>query len=883
MGSALHRLQILIIGLILVLSGLAAAIVLVVPPVEPRHASVSPLPVAASVTAVSDSASGPSRAMSDARESSAGEAFVPFPSAPAASPSGALTRGAPQPSVTATATLAEVRTLGNDLFHGLVVGTVAGTVAVLVVLTSIVVFLQHRSLLQQGRRRAFHLRVWRLPPFTLQASSLAIWREVARLRVFRRAHGAAALDAASHAPFDRSDVEPSVWQPKDARTPGMAPNQEHRQPSTHGDRTLGAAHTPDISRPADSMPRSSVDERGKEVGEAKRGQPPVASAAVAEEIAERWTAEDRVLAVANALHAACDAQQLQTVVLALDTASHSGSGEVAVTMDINPAEEQQLELIPARLVQHHPGWHGQWRANTLVVTVDGTGRVPTEGPLLVPLIEHGRKHQLRFYPFATWRHLAVYGGDALGALHALIGSVLYLQSPQHLALAMVGSGTMERLYRDAPHRVPVPGDTIQTITAIHEVLRRGNIPSTVRPLVLVVTEPDRTVLRALTALVRRLRQHPHVPLHLVVAQTRLYAESRELYALLPALITADGVDDATWLPGNAGWPRANVARFVGRGLRVEGRVRRLDERTLAEMIRVMRPPAEAIPPVLWDGLQTAEVIPITAANVSTWEAPAVTAEVHAAAADGATIAQNNGAAENEAVARQVVSTAAPSALSRSDARPVVGNRLMDRSGSEANIATTDHDSGTQVDTRAERTVTAAHLRPSPAAQRLQALLSQPRLGVPHGTTPPQGALPAEDGGSTTPVPGGSGEQQPPPEQDDPLWPGLPGRMKGSEMRRLFERIVTDEVFKRGFEGLSLSRLSKVLPAEQRTLVRRLLVWFDQAGILQDPPSDKARYQSVRRLRSNDPAWLAAQLHAIAAPTQDLADAAVSASLGETLP
>ncbi len=773
----------------------------------------------------------------------------------------------------ATVALPEARTVGGDVFHGLVVGTVAGTGAVLVVLTGMVVIRRQRSTLRGLRRRAFHLRVPRLPPFKLQARSHAIWRKVARLRVFRRAQGAVPLDAAPHASFDRSDVEPCVQQPEDARTPGMSADQEHRQPHTHGELMLRSV----VSRRGDSMLRSSTG--SIQVGEKENGQPPVESAAVAEEVAERWTAEDRVLAVANALHAACDTQQLQTVVLALDTAPHSGSGEVAVAVDIDPAEEQQLEMIPARLAHDHPSWHVRWRANTLVVTVDGAGRVPTQGPLLAPLLEHGRKHQLRFYPFATWRHLAVYGGDALGALHALIGNVLYLQSPQHLALAILDSGNMERLYRDAPHRVPVPGDTLTTITAIHEVLRRGKIPPAVRPLLLVVTEPDRAVLGALTALVRRLRQQPHVPLHLVVAQTRLHAEGRELYALLPALVTAGGVDDATWLPGNATWPRAHAARFVGRGIRVEGRVRRLDERTLADMIRAMRPFGEVTPPVLWDGLQTAEVIPITTANVSAVEAPAVTAEVHAVAAGGATIAQNNGAAENEAVAGQVLSSAEPSAFPRADARPVVGNLLMDCSEAEANIATTDHDMGTQVDTHAERNVTAAQLRPSPAAQRLQALLSQQRVECSHGILPPQNTLTAEAGSTITMVHEPT-VQQPPPEADDPLWPGLPGRMKGSEIRRLFERMATDEIFQRGFEGVSFRRLGKVLPAEQRTLVRQLVVWFDQAGILEEPPSPKARYQSVRRLRSSDPGWLSAQLHAVAAPTPDLADAAVSASLGE---
>lgn len=123
----------------------------------------------------------------------------------------------------------------------------------------------------------------------------------------------------------------------------------------------------------------------------------------------------------------------------------------------------------------------------------------------------------------------------------------------------------------------------------------------------------------------------------------------------------------------------------------------------------------------------------------------------------------------------------------------------------------------------------------------------------------------------------------PSEQDDPLrWPATAGHLSGSEVRKLFERMRTDEAFKRGFEGMSFNRLREVLPPPQRTIARRLLVWFDQAGILHDPPSDKARYQSVRPLRSDDPAWLAAQLRAHAFPSQAVADAVVAMTQHEAV-
>ena len=104
------------------------------------------------------------------------------------------------------------------------------------------------------------------------------------------------------------------------------------------------------------------------------------------------------------------------------------------------------------------------------------------------------------------------------------------------------------------------------------------------------------------------------------------------------------------------------------------------------------------------------------------------------------------------------------------------------------------------------------------------------------------------------------------EPDDPAWPALPGRMRGAELRQLAERMGTDPVFTRGFAGVSFSRLREVLPPEQRALARLLGVWFDRAGLLEEPPREVARFQSVRRLRTAELAAIAAQLRATAVPT-----------------
>jgi hypothetical protein len=119
-----------------------------------------------------------------------------------------------------------------------------------------------------------------------------------------------------------------------------------------------------------------------------------------------------------------------------------------------------------------------------------------------------------------------------------------------------------------------------------------------RPLLLVVVEPDETRLRVLWALLTRLRAIPHAPLHLILVQEQPRAVGRELYALLPALIT-HGQGRADLLPGGA-WPKRGAARLVGRGLRLEGRALSVDDAALAGTLAQLRGSRAGLPPCLLD-------------------------------------------------------------------------------------------------------------------------------------------------------------------------------------------------------------------------------------------------------------------------------------------
>ena len=324
---------------------------------------------------------------------------------------------------------------------------------------------------------------------------------------------------------------------------------------------------------------------------------PIAAEQVA--ASTRWTAEDRALAVAAALMEIWGAEAACPI-LAIDTASTPGYAPVLLTLDPH-ASDAQIADLPARLAELRPHWRVRWRRERLEVVVRaGAGQLPSGGPALLSILTHGpRSTTTRFLPLASCQHLGIYGAGASQALHALLGSLLFAQSPASLALAIIDQGEISPLYRQVAHLLAAPTtDDAIDILALALRQQKSGGDQRIRPLLLVVVEPDEARLRALSALLTRLRAMPGAPLHFILVQEQLRSAGRELYALLPALIT-HGQGRADLLPGGA-WPKRGAARLVGRGLRLEGCALSVDDTALAGTLAQLRGSHAGLPPCLLD-------------------------------------------------------------------------------------------------------------------------------------------------------------------------------------------------------------------------------------------------------------------------------------------
>ena len=317
-----------------------------------------------------------------------------------------------------------------------------------------------------------------------------------------------------------------------------------------------------------------------------------------------WTAEDRALAAAVALAALWADKQIQSTILAIDTATMAGTKPVQITLDGHPGEEQLINHLPDLIVARHPTWRASWRRDHLELLVERTGApVTSDAPLIAPVLTHGRGGKtMRFFPLSSWRHLGIYGGEALGALHAMLGSLLYASHPQ-LALAILDHGEIAPLYRDVAHLVALPATPHGTIELLAQTIRRG-APRVVRPLLLVVVEPDDDTVETTAQPGSLVAGAPDAHRASAVTQTRPRSAGRELYAQLPALIVGGGSGPTTLLPGRGSWPKRGAARLIARGMRVEGRAITLDEAGDCPDANTATAAARSdLPPVLWDAVR----------------------------------------------------------------------------------------------------------------------------------------------------------------------------------------------------------------------------------------------------------------------------------------
>jgi hypothetical protein len=553
------------------------------------------------------------------------------------------------------------------------------------------------------------------------------------------------------------------------------------------------------------------------------------------------SAEELALAVEVSLRRVWTCEGLRSTVLAVDTPLAPGTTTVTVTIDVVPDEEERLTALPDLVIAQRPAWRVSWSGGQPhgVLTIENVGHLslPTSGlPLLAPLLQHGRGQNLmRSLPLDTWPHLGIYGGDALGALHQLLTAVLYSQAPSALALAIVDAGQVSPLYRGVAHQVDAPGDVRTICDVLAGAVRRGLCTdAVVRPLLLVVVEPDAAALAALTALLTRLRLHQRAPVHVILVQERLVSAGRELYALLPALITGGGQGRSSWLPGQYdAWPRQGTARLNAHRMRLEGRAVTRTEAEAAELLAPLRQEVSNLPPVLWDtALGPAHAVVCIQTDTHNDQPQGTGVEVQA----------SSGAEPAEAAASDdAVEPVAPAARS-----------VLLTSGQESRMPGTD-------------------LSQTPLAAFLQAAREQASLPPP----PPQrpGEAASDTGGTAEPLPAHTSEVVSLNRADETgsAWPAGPPPLGHAALADLMARVVTSPLVTEGAaneRGLTKNRVAELLrdlpKAQARDTATVLMAWFDLAGLLA-PPDRPGRLRHPRALAISQLEEIAARLAATPIP------------------
>jgi hypothetical protein len=624
--------------------------------------------------------------------------------------------------------------------------------------------------------------------------------------------------------------------------------------------------------------------------------------------ADDWTSEDRALAVAGVMAELWAAHTLQSPILAIDTASAAGSGQVVVTIDAHADEEDWLAILPERMVERRPTWRASWQRGRLevVVATDGA-RPPAGGPLIAPILAHGRGYRtLRFFSLASQRHLGLYGGGALATLHAMLGSILFTQPPANIGLAILDAGEITPLYRGVAHLVVPPGPAYETLELLAQAIRRS-AHGNVRPLLLVVVEPDDTLLTMLLGIVARLQARPSTPVHLIIVQEQLRSAGRELYRLLPAVLTSGGSGAIALLPGQGAWPKRGEARLVGRGMRLDGREIRLDEAMVAAQLSQLRGQPDKLPPVLWDDTASSAGDPPASSALDTAAAAPSAVEESRDSIELTSrpeVAQATDAGDDTAQQRRIASamTARRQALMDAEAAPVAAvppttavlcgtsqdqiDSPPTKAAGVAALGATPRSAGAPesvIDSAplvVDGSQDTAHAPPrSQRAALLHATLSagaaDPALSLdapplhdsyPAATPPPAAHVsPA----ATAPAP------MVEPDNGFPVGPAPLGRVA---MADLMARIVAAPAIVAGQAnelGVTKNRIADLLKgaytAQARDLAEILMAWFDLAGLLAEP-TRAGRLRHPRALITTNLIEIAARLGATPCPDKATAQA-----------
>jgi len=830
MSGSLQRLEVLLVGAIMVVAGaVVAALLYLRPPAQQSYSSATAAPVSASV---------PTTRIAPATA----EASVPTSPAPA---SASATPGEQAGETIARPPAARLLPAPWPL---LLAG--GGALGLALVLTRII----------RRRRMAY---TGQSVGMLLGAADAAT--RAANLRVMRALHDQGALTpdlaaAAGLARRWRRPQMPTVRIPRltlpAVKLPRLALPARRLRPAPRLDVPLVSSSTLEATAPPDvTAAREAARPTSEPVSHVSQAGA-TAPATTRQHCGNGCHAEERALAVGTCLRTVWAAEGFRSTVLALDTPVTPGAATVSVTVDVVPDEEVRLASLPELLAAKHPTWRANWspeQAHT-VLTIESVDQLalPTGGlPLLAPILQHGRGFTtLRSLPLDTWPHLGIYGGDAIGALHGLLTALLYSHAPSALAIAICDAGQVSPLYRDVPHRIDAPSDVRSACDVLGSAVRCGTFAkAVVRPLLLIIVEPDAAALASFTALITRLRQHPDAPLHVLLVQERLLPAGRELYALLPALITDAGQGTPSWLPGqHDAWPRQGTARLNARGMRLEGRAITHTEAEVAELLAPLRQVASQLPPVVWDtdqGLAHPAVCTLTETHND--QGQFATAEAHeSGAADRAESVAPDGPVDP-------IAAAEGTALQTSDE---------------------------------ENKVSGAELPKTPLAAFLRAASQQPSLPPPQLQRPGEATLGTGDHASPPPAQRSEALPLNPADELGSGWPSGPHPLGPAALRDLVARVVVSPLITEGAaneRGLTKNRLAELLrdlpKAQARDAAAVLMAWFDLAGLLA-PPDRPGRLRHPRALAITQLEEIAQRLAATPIPDATIVAQLWAESLSE---
>jgi hypothetical protein len=261
-----------------------------------------------------------------------------------------------------------------------------------------------------------------------------------------------------------------------------------------------------------------------------------------------------------------------------------------------------------------PGARAQWQHTSSaqpVLNVALRGALPAMcgSPMLLPVARHQPIARLpainrgtlavSFLPLRTWRHVGFYGGKAVESASSALVDLLYIEAPETLAVTIIDDGQISSLCAGMPHLVSPPGAAVDSLMTLGRATRFFlHSDSAARQLLIVLVEPDTTMLRIYGDLVARLLRHTYAPVYTLLVQTR---QPDALWRLpLPAVMTGDRIGRS----GNeADQPPPGRVRIVAAHMRIERQSSIYDATRLAALAAVLRSCTGApLPPTVWDAV-----------------------------------------------------------------------------------------------------------------------------------------------------------------------------------------------------------------------------------------------------------------------------------------